>query len=837
LSYPQNQLNEVCLFPLEINQIIDVIDDLAEAVYGVDLEGKCTFCNKQTLSLLQYDSVKQLLGQNMQQLIHHSNLDGSVKTLADFKLQKSLQDSEIIHKSLDWVWRQDGTSLPVEIWSYPYHKNDNVCGAIVAFIDISERLQVQKTLEKSLERYRMLIESTQVVPWEYDLISQRFTFISPQAEEMFGYPLTDWYKGQFWEQHIHPDDLSNVLSACIQTTQQKSTYELEYRMFKSDNSVFYVKDYVNVISRNGSPVGLRGIFTDISTSKIQEEELRLAAVTFETDSGIIISDTNGRIIKVNSAFSEITGFSEEEALSKSTNLLKSGEHDSQFYQRMWSDLKKHGRWQGEIWNKRKSGEVFPEWLTISAVRNASHITSHYVAIFTDISEIKKAEAKIQYQAHFDELTGLPNRASLINHLKQAITQARKFYHYGALLLLDLDEFKIINDSLGHTFGDKLLRKVAVRISKLVSGGDIVARLGGDEFAILLPDLGGELHDSQITAEQFAQQVCKALLREYTVTGQSVHLSTCIGISIFSRKKVSHGDVLKQADTAMYKAKSLGKNCRCNFTDDMQQEADKRLTLQNELKIALKKDQLELHFQPQFDNLQKLSGMEALVRWNHPSKGLIPPNDFIPVAEKSGLIIQLGRWVLENACEIYADWLVNYKLDNHDGNLPRMSINVSAQQFQQASFPNMVLNCLTSNNLGEKHLELEITEEVLIGDIEQTISVIKYLKDRGVNFAIDDFGTGYSSLSYLKKLPIDLLKVDRSFIMNIPEDKDDIAITKTIISMANHLNLNVIAEGVENLQQFEFLKQQGCNFYQGFYFSRPLARLEFENQILSSLKLR
>ena len=281
---------------------------------------------------------------------------------------------------------------------------------------------------------------------------------------------------------------------------------------------------------------------------------------------------------------------------------------------------------------------------------------------------------------------------------------------------------------------------------------------------------------------------------------------------------------------MYKAKALGKNCRCSFTGDMQKEADQRLTIQSELKLALKQNQLELHFQPQFDAHRKLSGMEALVRWNHPLNGLTPPVHFISIAEKSGLIIPLGRWVLQSSCETYAYWLskVNFTL-------PRISVNVSAQQFQQESFPQMVLDCLAESNLDAKHLELEITEEVLIGDIDKTIAVIKYLKNQGVNFAIDDFGTGYSSLSYLKKLPIDLLKIDRSFTMNLPEDKDDIAITKTIISMANNLNLNVIAEGVENEAQFDFLKTQGCNFYQGFYFSRPLTKQIFESIILNISK--
>ncbi len=826
LQFPSEPSVELNSFPLEINQIIDVIDDLAEGIYGIDLNGKCNFCNARTLEILRYKSVNQLLGQNMHQLIHHSYQDGRVRNIEEFELNKSLLQSEIVHSPLEWLWRQDGTCVAVEIWSYPYYKNGIISGAIVAFIDISERVRLQHKMENSLERYRLLIESTQVVPWEYDLNSQHFTFISPQAEDMFGYPLTDWYKEGFWERIIHPEDIKYANDECNKALKISAAYELEYRIIKADKAILHVKDFVNVIYKDTSPVGLRGVFTDISTSKVQEEELRLAAVTFDTASGIFITDKNGIIIKTNSAFTEITGYQAHEVLGKTPQLFRSERHNEKFYKKMWSDLKKHGRWQGEIWNTKRSGELLPEWLTISAVKNTLNEISHYVAIFIDISKVKMAEEKIKYQAHYDDLTGLPNRTLLSHHLKQAITQARKFSHHGALLLLDLDEFKIINDSLGHKFGDKLLKKIAKRLSKLISNGDVLARLGGDEFAILLPDLGGDQHASLLVTENLARTICQTLLREHTIDGENIHISACIGISIFSKRKATASDVLKQADTAMYKAKASGKNCHCCFTDDMQQDVDKKLSIQRELKFAIANDQLELYFQPQFDNQKNLSGMEALVRWNHPIKGMIMPNNFIPEAEKSGLIMPLGRWVLQSACETYADWLRRCNFS-----LPRLSVNVSSQQFKQESFAEMVLDCLQTSKLTANILELEITEEMMIDDIDKTITVIEYLKDKGINFSVDDFGTGYSSLSYLKKLPIDLLKIDRSFIMNIPEDKDDIAITKTILSIAKHLNLKVIAEGVEDEFQYQFLQEHGCNFYQGYYFSRPLSKQVFERDIL------
>ncbi|MFT5756994.1 MAG: diguanylate cyclase (GGDEF)-like protein/PAS domain S-box-containing protein [Alteromonadaceae bacterium] len=816
------------LLPLDTNQIIELFDDLIECIYGVDLNGNCTFCNKTLLKLLKYQQPKQLLGQNMHHLVHHSYHDGTQKKQGNNELWQSIAKGKAIHKSQDWVWCKDGSSIPVEIWAYPFHKNGQVAGAIIAFIDISHRIYTQNSLEDSLEKYRMLIESTQVIPWEYDLFSKKFTFISPQAEEMFGYPLAQWYLENFWEEHIFIEDREKSILACNRAVERGKSFELNYRMIKADGTIIHVNDYISLIVKNVKVTGLRGVFTDISISKIQEEQLRLAAVTFDTDSGIFITDNTGIILKVNKAFSDITGFEAQAVIGQSPQLFKSDRHDDAFFKVMWNDLQKHGRWRGEIWNKNASGDEYPEWLTITAVKGSLGETTHYVAIFTDISEMKAAEDKIKYQAHYDSVTSLPNRVLLSYHLRQAIVQARKFHHCGALLLLDLDEFKVINDSLGHEFGDRLLMQMGTLINSLVSKGDIVARLGGDEFAVLLPDLGGDIGCCLLEAEILAQSLCESIAKVKEIDGVQVHLTASIGLTLFSKKRLSDSDLLKQADTAMYKAKQAGKNSFTRFTEDMQEEANKRLSIQGELKLAIERNQLELYFQPQFNNQKKLSGVEALVRWNHPEDGQISPNDFIPIAEKSGLIIPLGRWVLHNACEIYASWRQTLNIE-----LPRMSVNVSSQQFQQSSFVEMVTNCLATNNLSAEHLELEITEEVLIGNIEETIIKIEQLKKIGISFAIDDFGTGYSSLSYLKKLPINLLKIDRSFITDVLQNKDDEAIVETIIAMTKHMNLHVIAEGVENKDQYEWLKAHGCDYYQGFYFSRPLSKQDFEQKILLS----
>ena len=817
------------ILPLDIGQIIELFDDLIEAIYGVDLNGKCTFCNKRLLRLLDYETPKALLGQNMSQLLHHSDVQGNLRAPGDFELWQCLSLDKIIHKPHDCVWRRDGSSIPVELWAYPYYKNGRVDGAIVAFIDISARVYAQQALEKTLDRYRNLIESTQIIPWEYDLQKGSFTFVSPLAQDMFGYNITEWYLPGFWERIIHPDDRDKTVALCAQTLVEKDNFQLDYRVMKADGGFVYVKDYVTTIRDNDNVVGLRGVFVDISISKIQEEQLRLAAVTFDTDAGIFITDKDGIIVKVNQAFCEITGFTEHQVIGKTPSYFRSDRHDDEFFQRMWNNVQTYGRWRGEVWNQNADGDEFPEWMTITAVRDTNQMISHYVSIFTDISEIKAAEDKIKYQAHYDSVTGLPNRILLANRLQQAIVQARKFYHHGALLLLDLDEFKVINDALGHEFGDRLLTFVGEELQTNLSEGDLLARLGGDEFAILLPDLGGDLGASMEQATAMANSICEFIYNLQQIDTVPVHLTASIGFTLFSSKRVSDSEVLKQADTAMYKAKQSGKNCVMAFSQQMQAEATNRLSLQGQLKQAIELGQLELHFQPQYDEQKRLSGMEALVRWQHPERGLVSPAEFIPIAEKSGLIVPLGRWVIQRACEVMATWR-----DVWGDKLPRMAVNVSAQQLLQVSFVEMLRDCLRTNRLSALHIELEITEEVLIGDIEHTISVIESLRQLGVHFAIDDFGTGYSSLSYLKKLPIHLLKIDRSFIADVLDDKDDEAIVSTIIAMAKTLGLQVVAEGVENQGQFDWLRQRGCDFYQGFWLNKPLSQQDFENRVLSQL---
>lgn len=813
-------------FPLDINQILNLVNNIAEGVYGIDINGKCTFCNKTALKLLRYESSHQLIGQHMHSLIHHTYPDGSAYPKDRCSQRPTLQTGEIVHRTDEWLWRNDGTGFAVEYWSYPIYDKDKIVGAIIAFLDISERVSAQNELHNSLERYRLLIESTQVVPWEYDLYSSRFTFISPQASAMFGYPITDWYEANFWESHVHPDDRINVIRNRYTAMLSQRAFEMEYRMLRKDGSPLYVKNYISVIRHNDQPCTLRGVFADITSDKLQQEQLRLAAVTFETSEAIVITDPNSHIVKTNSAFTEITGYRADEVIGKTINILRSDQHDHAFYTKMWHDLQQNHRWQGEIWNKRKNGELFPEWLTITAVRNEQGETSHYVAIFTDISERKAAEEKIRYQASYDALTKLPNRKLLHHSLEQATSAAVHFQHTGALLLLDLDEFKIINDSLGHRAGDKLLIAVAKRLKNLISAGDTLARIGGDEFAILIPDLGADIEWSTQYAKELGERVCRSLDDGFEIHQQLIHLSTSIGIALFPNGSTSADDLLRQADTAMFRAKANGKNNFLCFSPEMQMAVEKRLSIQSELKQAIDAGQLELYYQPQFDHADNLVGAEALVRWNHPEKGLIPPNDFIPTAEQTGLIIPLGRWVLEEACRSYAAWCLSDLQPP-----PRISVNVSSHQFHQSGFIEMIEGCLQRNNMSADKLELEITEEVLIQDMETTIDIIQQLKDLGVYFSIDDFGTGYSSLGYLRNLPINQLKIDRSFIQNLPDNASDALITDTIIAMASHMGLQVIAEGVETTAQLAFLKEKQCDFFQGFYFSKPLPLSEFEQQIL------
>jgi diguanylate cyclase (GGDEF)-like protein/PAS domain S-box-containing protein len=530
----------------------------------------------------------------------------------------------------------------------------------------------------------------------------------------------------------------------------------------------------------------------------------------------MITDGDNNIVSVNAAFTRITGYEAGEVIGKNPRLLRSERHDAAFYQELWDTLNTTGHWQGEIWDKRKNGEEYPKWLAITVVLGERDIVANYIAIFADITERKEAEGKIQYLAHFDSLTGLPNRALLQDRLKQALAAASRHKKQLSLLFLDLDHFKNINDSLGHDVGDLLLQAVAERLQGCVREGDTVSRLGGDEFVVVLLDI-----QKSDNAAYVAQKIVDELAVPFSLGEHVLYVTSSIGISLFPEDGRNSDILIRNADSAMYSAKTGGRNDYRFFTQDMNEQALARLALEIDLRQALALGEFRLHYQPQISSeTGKVIGMEALIRWQHPVRGMVSPASFIPLAEELGLIVSIGDWVLREACRQNRAWQVQ--------GLPPVpiAVNLSALQFLQQNLPDKIHAILEETGLEPRYLELELTESTFMQDAEQTITMLQTLKAMGLQLAIDDFGTGYSSLSYLKRFPIDKLKIDQSFVRHLASDPDDAAIARTIINMGHSLRLEVIAEGVETAEQLVFLETEGCDHIQGYYFSKPLAADEF-----------
>ncbi|MBI6845950.1 MULTISPECIES: sensor domain-containing protein [Pseudomonas syringae group] len=564
------------------------------------------------------------------------------------------------------------------------------------------------------------------------------------------------------------------------------------------------------------------ISRDITESQLMQEKLHLAATVFEsTAEGVLITDTDQRISAVNRAFTEITGYSESEAIGQTPRLLASGQHDSAFYASMWHQLTAEGHWQGEISNRRKNGELYPSWLTVSAVRNKENLLTHFVAVFADISSLKHAQARLDYQAHHDPLTGLPNRTLFESRLQSALLHSEESGSLGAVLFLDLDRFKHINDSLGHPVGDLLLKGIAHRLKETLRDIDTVARLGGDEFIVLLPGL---LQPSD--AKAIANKLLACFSTPFEAGEHELYISPSIGSCVFPTDGTDVATLVKNADAAMYRSKAQGRNRVESYTRDLTEQASERIALEQELRRALDRNQLSLAYQPKISLLtHTVVGAEALIRWSHPTFGEVPPEHFIPLAEENGMILQIGEWVLEQACRQMGAWR---KTCTPFG---PMSVNLAGAQLRQPNLVERIEQLLTENGLVPDCLQLEITENFIMSQTQDALAVLHKLKQLGVQLAIDDFGTGYSSLSYLKRLPLDILKIDQSFIRGLPEDTHDAAIVRAIIALGRSMQLTVIAEGVETHEQQQFLSEEGCEQIQGYIISLPLQPDEFSERFL------
>jgi diguanylate cyclase (GGDEF)-like protein/PAS domain S-box-containing protein len=559
--------------------------------------------------------------------------------------------------------------------------------------------------------------------------------------------------------------------------------------------------------------------------KQAEEQLRIAAIAFDSQAAMVVTDHSGVIVRVNRAFTQISGYRAEDAIGQTPRMLSSGRHDKAFYEQMWRTLAASGYWQGEIWNRHRDGKCYAAWLTISSVATVDGAVTHYVGTFSDITQKKEADAKIHRLAYFDPLTQLPNRRMLQDRIGHALESCLRDGQHGALLFLDLDHFKNLNDTRGHESGDRLLVDTAGRLLANVRTVDTVARIGGDEFVVMLEGLSVERQQAAIQADDVGEKILEILARPYDVGGHAFHCTVSIGVALFSGATETVETLLKNADLAMYKAKSAGRNTLRFFDPGMQTALDERSAMEADLRCAVEREQLFLYYQAQVSGAGRIVGAEALLRWAHPTRGLVPPGDFIPLAEETGLILPIGQWVLERACAQIKAW----------SSLPeacelQVAVNVSARQFRQPDFVAEVKRVLAASGANPSRLKIELTESMILNDLDDTLAKMYALPSLGIGFSLDDFGTGYSSLSYLTKLPLEQLKIDKSFVRNLPDGRNDAIIAQTIITMGRSLGMVVIAEGVETRAQLAFLDGQGCSAYQGFLFSRPLPLKEFEKRL-------
>lgn len=626
---------------------------------------------------------------------------------------------------------------------------------------------------------------------------------------------------------ILPQDAANVVLKALQEAHESGRSQgMQFELQLPEGKKWFELSIAKKITNDNQNARFVVLSRDITERKTAEEDLRIAATAFESQEGMMVTDANNVIVRVNHAFTNIIGYSAEEVIGQTPRLFKSNCQNAAFYEEMWERIANDGKWDGEIYNRHKNGDIIPIYLIITAVKGADSIVTNYVATFIDITTEKAAAKEIEHLAFYDALTRLPNRRLLLDRLNHALAASGRSGRHGALLFLDLDHFKTLNDTQGHDFGDLLLKQVAERLKTCVREGDTIARFGGDEFVIVIEDLNEHGVEAAAQTETIANKVLASLERPYLLESHEHYSTASIGVTLFKGHQLELEELIKQADIAMYQAKKAGRNILRFFDLKMQETIHARVDIERELRKAIDNHQFKLYYQIQVDSSGRPLGAESLIRWTHPERGLIPPFEFIPLAEETGLILPIGQWVLDTACAQIKAWQQNVLTRNLT-----MSVNVSAKQFHQADFVAQVQTTVKRHAINPILLKLELTESMLLEKVDEIIITMNALKDIGVSFSLDDFGTGYSSLQYLKRLPLYQLKIDRSFVRDIAVDNSDRAIVRTIIAMAQGLNLEVIAEGVETDIQVAYLRNYGCKNFQGYLFGKPVPIEQFEAGLL------
>ncbi|HVI50149.1 MAG TPA: EAL domain-containing protein [Candidatus Sulfotelmatobacter sp.] len=696
-----------------------------------------------------------------------------------------------------------------------------------ALAEVAERVArqtIEQALSLSQERFQLAMRGANDGLWDWNLEENKVYF-SPRWKAMLGYDATELDETPLtWINLLHPDDCAatqNRMSRFLLSTSDR--IEFEFRMRHKDGSyrdilsrAFLMRDKESVAKR------LVGTHVDITERKNSELKLKLASTVFvNTQEGVFVTDPQGNFLAINPAFTAITEYAEEEALGSNVRLLQSGKQERSFYQAMWRELLATGTWQGEIWNRRKSGEIYPQWLSISAVHDEAETLLNYVGVFSDLSRIKQSEADLHHLAHHDPLTGLPNRLLLRSRLDHALERASREKRQCAVLFIDLDHFKVVNDSLGHRCGDELLQTAGNRLKERLRDIDTLARLGGDEFIVVLDEV-----EHAEDAASVAQDLINRLNTPFRLSaGHEIRLGGSVGISLYPGDGETAELLIQHADSALYQAKEAGRNVYKFYTKALTALANERLQMEVGLHRALEEKEFVLHYQPVVGPNGRIDGVEALIRWASKSNGLVPPGRFIPIAEETGLIIPLGEWVLREACVQMKQWLdLGYKLET-------MAINLSPRQFHEENLDRKIESILAETSLPARYVELEITESALMGQGDKAEEQLSSLKNLGLRLSIDDFGTGYSSLANLRRFPLDTLKIDQSFVRDIPHDSAAKEIAATIAAMARALKLKVLAEGVETKGQFDFLATLGCDLFQGYLLSRPVAEDKMRQMLI------
>ncbi|MGD0960022.1 MAG: EAL domain-containing protein [Methylomonas sp.] len=692
---------------------------------------------------------------------------------------------------------------------------------VAVFDVITKRKRAEEKLRHNEHQLRFITDHAPIFIAYLDN-EKRYKFVNQRYADLFGVQAAE-IVGKHPRQIIGEEAYARALPFMDMVLSGKETeYDQTLPATPRHGPLVVSVRYLPERNADGRIVGFIAAISDITERKQVEQQLRIAATAFESQEGMIITDRNSIILQVNKAFTKISGYSAADVIGKTPSLLSSGLHDAAFFADMWATVNKMGEWQGEIWNRRKSGEVYLEMLTITAVKNEQGEISHYVGALNDVTERKFSEDKIKQLAYYDQLTQLPNRSLLQDRLKQAFASSARSGAHGALLFIDLDNFKMLNDTLGHDIGDQLLQQVGQRLLGCIREGDTVSRIGGDEFVILLENLSHTFREAAAQSQSIGEKILSTLYAPYSLSGHEYIGTPSIGFSLFKGHGVTVDGLLKQADIAMYAAKSAGRNTMRFFDQNMQNVVTRRVALENDLHEAVQKNQFLLYYQAQVDSAGRVTGAEALIRWMHPERGMVSPAEFIPLAEEIGLILPIGHWVLETACRQLVAWSTAPATRDL-----QLAVNVSAYQFRLEDFVKQVRELFNRTGADPSKLKLELTESLLVVNVEDVIRKMSALKALGVSFSLDDFGTGYSSLSYLKKLPLSQLKIDQSFVRDLLTDSNDAAIARTIVALAQSMGLNVIAEGVETMEQRDFLAEHGCRNFQGYLFGKPVPIEQFQ----------